>query len=149
MGCMDPPSPPPVDGPRNLPRWSQAPYVRWADLDDASPHPVAVFVDEPGGPLDRLAADHDVTTFLNDRFQPFFLVPDDAPLPRGVTFLDRRGCVLEGPASPASAAELVALANRVQLDLSRGAGGTAIAPTPWSRGASLAAGHPLRIACAP
>lgn len=154
IACHDPPTPPPTHGPDDLPRWSKAPHVRWAGLADArttSPdmRPLAVFVDDPGGPLDRIAADPDVTTFLNDRFTPVFLVPERSPLARGVSFLDRDGCLLLGPVAPASPAEFVALANDLQVK--RAAGGIAptrvdaiVPPQPLS----LPTDSPLRLACA-
>src|SRR5204862_5947019 len=67
IACHDPPTPPPTQGPDDLPRWSLAPHVSWAGLDAPATRPLAVFVDDPGGPLDQIAADADVTTFLNDR----------------------------------------------------------------------------------
>src|SRR5436190_1822950 len=94
IACHDPPTPPPTQGPDDLPRWSLAPHVSWAGLDAPATRPLAVFVDDPGGPLDQIAADADVTTFLNDRFTPIFLIPERAPLARGVSFLDSEGCVL-------------------------------------------------------
>ena len=149
IACNDPPTPPPTDGPDDLPRWSKAPHVHWAGLDEAGTRPLAVFVDDPGGPLDRIAADLDVTTFLNDRFTPIFLVPERSPLARGVSFLDRDGCLLLGPVAPASPGEFVALANDLQVKLA--AGGVAptradaiVPPQPLS----LPGDSPLRLACA-
>jgi hypothetical protein len=124
--------------------------VHWAGLGDADTRPLAVFVDDPGGPLDRIAADPDVTTFLNDRFTPVFLVPERSPLTRGVTFLDRDGCLLLGPAVPTSPAGFVQLANDLQLKLAAGdvapARVDAIVPP---RPLSLPGDSPLRLACAP
>lgn len=66
--CSDPPSPAPVASPSG----STAPWVEWRAADAPVRGPVVVVVDEPGGPMDRLVADPDVTTFLNDRFHPLF-----------------------------------------------------------------------------
>ena len=147
--CSDPPTPPRADRPDGVPHWSTAPHVRWAGIDTKTSFPLAVFVDEPGGPFDRIAADLDVTTFLNDRFTPIFLVPERSPLARGVSFLDRDGCLLLGPVAPASPGEFVALANDLQVKLA--AGGVAptradaiVPPQPLS----LPGDSPLRLACA-
>jgi hypothetical protein len=149
IACNDPPTPPATHGPDDLPRWSQAPHVRWAGLTDAGTRPLAVFVDDPGGPFDRIAADHDVTTFLNDRFTPVFLVPARSPLVRGVSFLDREGCLLLGPVAPTSPAEFIELANDLQVRLAAGA------VSPVRVDASVPADplpmpvdSPLRLACA-
>ncbi len=77
--------------------------------------PVALVRDAPGGALDRVVADPDVTTFLNDRFHPTFelLAPGGVG---SVTFLDGCGCRVRGPATPADAAAFIALANEVMLD---------------------------------
>ena len=37
---------------------------------------VALIIDRPGGPLDQLIADPDVSTFLNDRFDAHFVHPE-------------------------------------------------------------------------
>lgn len=110
--CSDPPAPPPVSDPGR----SVAVHVEWRAPEAAVRAPVAVFVDSVGGPADRLAADPDVTTFLNDRFHPV-LLPSYADQPSGtVAFYDGAGCLLAGPALPGDAQALIDLANGVMLD---------------------------------
>ena len=110
--CSDPPAPPPLSDPAR----TVAVYVEWRAPDAAVRAPVVVFVDVAGGPVDRLAADSDVTTFLNDRFHPV-LLPAYAAQPVGtVAFYDGEGCLLAGPARPADPQALIDLANGVVLD---------------------------------
>ena len=149
IACHDPPTPPPTQGPDDLPRWSLAPHVSWAGLAGPATRPLAVLVDDPGGPLDQIAADPDVTTFLNDRFTPIFLIPERAPLARGVTFLDSEGCVLLGPIEPSTPEAFIEVANDLQVRLA--AGGVSpvhvdaiVPPQPLS----LPPDSPLRLACA-
>ncbi len=147
-GCHDPPTPPPSHAPDDLPRWSKAPHVRWAGLSAAGPPPLAVFVDDPGGPLDRIAANDDVATFLNDRFTPVFLVPASSPLPRGVSFLDGDGCLLLGPTAPGSPGEFIEIANDLQVRLAAGSViPTAVVPIVAPEPLALSADSPLRLAC--
>lgn len=149
FGCGDPPSPAPLPPPADHPSWSTAPWVAWAPFQPLGPAPLAVFVGEPGGALDRLVADDDVTTFLNDRFQGYFLPPELFPdLPAGALFLDLRGCVLAGPFAPASPEDWIAAANRVLLDQAAGrASSMALNPAPTRFGVELPADHPLRARC--
>jgi hypothetical protein len=124
--------------------------VSWSGVTDPGNRPLAVFVDDPGGPLDRIAADADVTTFLNDRFTPIFLIPERAPLARGVSFLDREGCVLLGPIAPPSPAAFIEIANDLQVRLAAGAVSpvhvdATVPPQPLS----LPSDSPLRLACLP
>ena len=150
LSCVDPPDPPALPGPADLPRWSTAPYVRWAGPADPLRGPVLVIVDQPGGPLDRLAADADLTTFLNDRFTPFFVIPSAAPgLPDpSVQVLDERGCWLLPPMVPPDLGALVDRLNQVMRD--RQAGTPALArpdpPDDWAF--PVPQGHPLRRSCA-
>ena len=74
--------------------------------------PVVVVKDQPGGPLDRLVADPDVTTFFNDRFHPIFeaALPGDAPELR---FFDGCGCPLSPALHPGDAAAVIDAANAV------------------------------------
>jgi hypothetical protein len=147
--CHDPPTPPASHAPDDLPRWSQAPHVRWAGLADTGSAPLAVFVGDPGGQLDRIAADDDVATFLNDRFTPIFLVPESSPLPRGVSFLDRAGCLLLGPVAPDSPTAFIALANDLQVRLAAGGVASARAePLAPPEPLALPDDSPLRLACA-
>lgn len=122
----------------------------WSGPGAASPYPLAVFMDAPGGPLDRIAADPEVSTFLNDRFQPFFLVPEAAPglvdATPAALFLDRRGCVLDGPFQPQRPEEWIARGNAVLLALSAGKLGHGGLPQV-DFSFDLPADHPLRGSC--
>lgn len=121
VGCSDPPPPPPV--PTHVA--TVAPWVRWRDESDPVGAPIAVFVDARGGPADRIAADLDVTTFLNDRFHPV-LVPAYEDQPIGtIAFYDAAGCRLAGPYTPANPQELIDRANELVV---RVAGRTFAAP---------------------
>ncbi len=105
IACSDPPEPP-----RAAPSSpSHARHVQWRDTADAVTSPIARVVDRPGGRLDAIVADPDVTTFLNDRFHPVFEVGQ----PASVTFTDACGEPLLPPASPEDAAAFIALANVV------------------------------------
>jgi len=107
--------------------------VEWRDPAQAVTRPVALVVDAPGGPLDRLVADPDVTTFLNDRFHPVWAASSPYAPVGTVRFYTPRGCSLGDPVQPKNAAELIAAANAVivrpearegqspRLDLSCGA----------------------------
>lgn len=106
--CADPPDPPPVPSSSG----STAVWVEWRDPQAPVRGPVVRVADRPGGPLDGLVADPDVTTFFNDRFHPIF-VPTDDPRAAGITFLDGCGCVLLGPIHPERPPELLSLANWV------------------------------------
>ena len=103
LACRDTPR----TGPPAHHSASSAPWVEWRDDADPVDRPVALVVDEPGGPLDRICADPDVTTFLNDRFHPIFHVGS----PPSLSFLTADGCALAGPTNPADATAFIALAN--------------------------------------
>lgn len=149
FGCSDPPDPSPLPPPADHPRWSQAPWVQWAPFQPLSGTPVAVFVGEPGGALDRIVADDSVTTFLNDRFQAYFLPPKMAPdLPRGALFLDAQGCLLAAPFTPETPTTWIDQANAVVLALAEGrAARTPLEPLPSRFGFDLPPDHPLRARC--
>ncbi|MEL6341875.1 MAG: hypothetical protein AAFV53_02005 [Myxococcota bacterium] len=138
--CSDPPSPAPTPGPDDLPRWSTAPYVRWKGPATSNGRVVALFVEEPDGPLDRIAADADVTSFLNDRFHAIFLTPARAGLSRGVWFISPHGCLLSGPTQPKDAETWIDIGNAVML--SSGQGGQ-----KWRGVPEVKAGSPLQGAC--
>ncbi len=123
--------------------------MQWAGLDAPTGRPLVVFVDEGGGPLDQLAADADVTTFLNDRFTPIFLLPSVAPeLPSpSVQVLDGRGCWLLPPTQPDSADAFIALANGVMTDLAAGRPATARPAPPTRWGVALPADSLLSRPC--
>jgi hypothetical protein len=109
--CADPPDPPPVaHGSASRARW-----VAWASESEAVRRPVALFVDEPGGPLDLIADQSDVATFLNDRFHPVFRTPSQAGTAPTVRFYSARGCPLSEPFAPRTAEEFIARANEVVL----------------------------------
>lgn len=125
--------------------------MRWSGLAEWSERPVVVVVDRAGGPLDQLAADPDLATFLNDRFQAWFISPEAAPPPlprRGVVFTTPEGCRLAGPLEPASADAWIAAANEVLLEVHGGAPGQAWEQTPSWTALSPPSGHPLRLGCA-
>ncbi|MCK6506569.1 hypothetical protein L6R53_24875 [Myxococcota bacterium] len=151
VGCRDPAAPPALPGPADLPRWSTAPWVRWAGLDEPLRGPLLVVVDAPGGPMDRLLADPDVTTFVNDRFTPLFLIPSAAPtLPHpSVQVLDAGGCWLLPPQAPADPAAMVAALNGVMRDQAAGAPPTTRLEVPVRFGVPVPPEHPLRRPCPP
>lgn len=139
--CTDPPAPPAIPGPPDLPRWSTAPYVQWDGLQKTQTPtaPIALFVDTPGGRYDQLAHDADVATFLNDRFHAVFLTPERAGLPSGVWFVSEEGCLLTGRQQPQTPAAWIDAANAAVL---------AEAGAPWD-GARGVKGrrHALSGAC--
>ncbi|MES2640458.1 MAG: hypothetical protein V4850_13275 [Myxococcota bacterium] len=110
--CKDPPSPAAIPSPTG----STAPWVEWRAVDAPVHGPVVLVVDRPGGAIDRLVADVDVTTFLNDRFHPLFRAepagPDAQPVGT-VQFYDGCGCPLTPPLTPATPAAFIAAANEV------------------------------------
>jgi hypothetical protein len=110
--CQDPPSPAAIPSPTG----SMAPWVEWRAADAPVRGPVALVVDRPGGPMDRLVADSDVTTFLNDRFHPLFQTapaePDAQPVGT-VQFYDGCGCPLTPSLTPATPAAFIVAANEV------------------------------------
>jgi hypothetical protein len=81
---------------------SLATSVEWKRETDEVTRPVALVVDRPGGPLDTIVADPDVTTFLNDRFHPVFRTEGGQPMGT-VWFLSADGCPLDEPESPGNA----------------------------------------------
>lgn len=113
FGCAAPPEPPAaVSG-----SMSAATHVEWRSPDARVEAPIAEIADAPGGALDRVVADPDVTTFLNDRFHPRFLVrAAHRREPATVTFRDACGCVVLGPVSPTTPAAFIDAANTVMLD---------------------------------
>ena len=117
-GCSDPPDPEPAAAPIGIPQWSTAPYVQWTGPDDPITRPLAVLIDQPGGPLDQIAADPDVTSFLNDRFHPWFIIPEQVQhLSAGqALFLNPEGCVLSAISSPQSPLDWIDSANSALLE---------------------------------
>ena len=91
---------------------SLAPHVEWAREGTPVSRPVALFVDRPGGPLDTLASNSDVATFLNDRFHPLFRVAPEGEAP-SLNFYSADGCLLAGPLRPTDPAAFIADANKV------------------------------------
>ena len=151
VSCSDPPPPPPAPGPEGLPRWSTAPYVEWSGPRDPVERPLAVFIDQPGGPLDQIAADPDVTSFLNDRFSAWFLTPAAAqglPSAPAALWLDIEGCLLAGPARPSTPEEWIAAANDI-LRRAPGAPTHRLDPPPRNWTLALPEDHALRATCSP
>jgi hypothetical protein len=111
-GCSDPPAPAPVHtGP------SMAPYVLWQEPEKLPvDKPIALFVDAPGGELDRLAADFDITTFLNDKFTPVFLSSTSKHFLR---FYLPDGCPISPPLYLKTPSDWIAEANRIVLLLGK------------------------------
>ncbi len=109
LGCSDPPSPPPV----RTDAASTAPWVEWKADDAPVTRPIALIVDTPGGALDRIVADPDVTTFLNDQFHPVFRAAWPGQPTGTVAFLTPRGCALGPTERPASTADFIRIANAV------------------------------------
>ena len=101
--------------------------------------PIALFIEEPGGPLDQAAHDADVATFLNDRFHAVFLTPAYSGQARGMWFVSPQGCLLLGPVLPVDATAWSQAANAAVEVTGAGAG--------WSGVAGVAAPHPLSGAC--
>lgn len=109
--CVDPPSPPP----RNHPNGSTAEWLEWRADDAPVVGPVVVVRDVPGGAIDRLVADPDVTTFFNDRFHPRFERLEIGGGGGTIGFYDGCGCILAAPASPTSPQAVIDTANAVIL----------------------------------
>ncbi len=108
VACGDPPDPAPATRSTSTARW-----VEWRGDGDPVDRPVAVFVDTPGGAVDTLAGNSDVTTFLNDRFHPLFHTHDAAQATGTVQFLTATGCAFGPPFQPESASDLIDAANAV------------------------------------
>ncbi len=90
-----------------------ASYVEWRAANAPVDRPLAVFVDRAGGPMDGVARDWDVTTFLNDRFHAL-LVPEFGVQPLGsAAFYSADGCLLYGPFVPSSGSSCIVAANQV------------------------------------
>ncbi len=86
--------------------------MAWADERDPVSRVVVLFVDTPGGALDRLADHSDVATFLNDRFHPVFRLAG-AETPPAVQFFTADGCPLTERLAPTDAAAFIDVANEV------------------------------------
>ena len=107
--CADPADPPPASRGTG----STAPWVEWHHASEPVIAPVVVFVDEPGGPMDRIAADTDVTTFLNDRFHPIFFTERVGQPIGTVRFYDGCGCPLTEPLRPDGPSAFITVANDI------------------------------------
>ncbi|MFT5683143.1 MAG: hypothetical protein ACI8RZ_004070 [Myxococcota bacterium] len=143
LACQDPPDPPITPPPTDLPRYATAPHVQWAGLAPTE-RILVVFVDEPGGPLDRIAANADVATFLNDRFSPVFLPPQIAPdLPRSILFVDPDGCLRLDPLHPESPQDFIDAGNKVML----GSPPQPYHSKPGQWGVQIPADHALQLRC--
>ena len=87
-------------------------HVEWRTADAPTDRPIAVFVDAPEGPMDLFARDPDVTTFLNDRFDPL-LVTGFGNQPSGTAAIySADGCVLITPFVPTLPSDWINAANR-------------------------------------
>lgn len=140
LGCSDPPPPPPTsDG--------AASYVLWLSLEAPRRGPIVIVWDRPGGPVERLLAEPELTTFLNRRFSPSLLDPGSAG--PSLEVVDESGCWRLTPWRPASSAEITEALNRAELGRAAGEPGL---PRP-ALSADLLPGapldHPLRLSCTP
>ncbi|MSP54952.1 MAG: hypothetical protein EXR69_05010 [Myxococcales bacterium] len=100
-------------------------HVEWRRVEQLTDRPLAVFVDQPGGRLDLLARDPDVTTFLNDRFHPL-LLPQFGAQPHGtVGVYTADGCELVEAFSPSTPGEFIAQAN-IAIQMPGASGRTAV-----------------------
>ncbi len=109
--CNDPPEPPPEVVPAGSPS-ATAPHVQWQTWADAEAgsRPWVEFHDAPDGPAIAIAADPDVTTFLNDRFASVFFNEPGTP---GILFMSASGCVLTHWLRPSTPAAFIEAANAV------------------------------------
>ncbi len=88
-------------------------FIEWRSAAAPVERPLAVFVDQVGGPLDLLARDPDMTTFLNDKFTPL-LVPGFGDQRGGTAALySADGCLLAPPFVPESPQAWIGVANQV------------------------------------
>ncbi len=110
FACSDPPDPPPATTTRSAAIW-----VEWRVPAEPVERPVVLVVDVPGGALDRLVADADVTTFFNDRFHPILVQSDFRQSPGTLGFYTADGCAIGPALTPRSSDEIIAAANRVVI----------------------------------
>lgn len=110
-GCADPP-PPDTARACGPSRGATAPHVCWAGPGPTG-RPVALLVDDPGGPVDRLGHDADVATFLNDRFETRFATLSELGRTEPATFLlTPAGCLLTaGPITTSTPTDWIAAVN--------------------------------------
>jgi len=106
---------------------------------------VVLVWDQPGGPVERLLAEPDLTTFLNRRFSPTLLEPGPAG-PR-LEVIDEAGCWRLPPWTPGSSEEITAALNRAELARAAGEPGQARPPLLAEALPGLPADHPLRRSC--
>ena len=98
--------------------------------------------------MDQIAADDDVTSFLNDRFHPWFIAPEgkSGMAKEEVLFLNHDGCLLTEPTSPKTAAEWIITANRASVANETGSDMGPLLPTPqWKF--PISDNHPLNAIC--
>jgi hypothetical protein len=114
LGCQDPQTPPPTDSPQGIPRWSTTEHIAWKGPNDAIHLNIALIFDTPNGPLDQIAGDDDVTTFLNDRFHPIFVHSSFGALDNGsgLIFISPKGQKLGGPLAPQNAEAWIQVSNQ-------------------------------------
>lgn len=114
MGCQDPQTPPPTEPPQGIPRWSTTKHITWKGPSDAIQLNIALVIDTPNGPLDQIAGDNDVTTFLNDRFHPIFVHASFGALDKGsgLIFISPEGKKLGGPITPQNVDAWIQVSNQ-------------------------------------
>ena len=88
-------------------------FVEWRSVQAPVARPIAVFVGPVDGPMDRVARDWDVTTFLNDRFHPLLVTAFGEQPPGSAAFYTADGCLLYGPFTPATGSAWIVAANQV------------------------------------
>ena len=125
-------------------------YVRWSNPMNLPTRPLAIFVGDPAGPIDQIVTDSDVTTFLNDRFDPWFIIPERVQGLNSETalFLDIDGCTLGSPTTPVLPSQWIEQANAALEKQHRSSHGGPLTPSPvWD--IEVPSTHPIHGACAP
>ncbi|MEC7948213.1 MAG: hypothetical protein VX265_11665 [Myxococcota bacterium] len=104
----------------------------------------------PGGPLDQLVGDPDVSTFLNERFEARFLALGVAAPDERTLLLDPSGCLLpSGEIRAAAPQEWIGAVNRA-LTAARDTAPERALDAPDLQGipVNVADRHPLASPCA-
>lgn len=103
------------DPPSDLPRWSEAKFVRWNPM--RTPGERLIITDVPGGAIDSYLDDERLTLTLNKHWIAIFLHPRARPSLTGhlgwpsAAFVDEKGCIY-AHGSPSSVEDFVALAEK-------------------------------------
>ena len=148
LSCSDPAVPNPVPDPEGIPRWSTSIHIHWSNPADPPTRPLAIFIGDPGGPIDQIVTNSDVTTFLNDRFDPWFIIPD---MVQGIDaetalFLDLDGCSLGSAISPVGPSQWIGYANLALETLHEGSHDGPLSPSPvWN--IAIPSTHPIHGTC--